>query len=75
MADWVHFAFQTAALASGVASLLAVSIHGRRREALRSIQTLTSRAAGRKGCSAADLPGESASPLSALNNPAWRHRG
>jgi len=70
MANWIHFVFQTAALASGVASLLAVSIHGRRREALRSIQTLASAAAGRNGGRAADVPGDSARSVSALNNPA-----
>ena len=59
MTDWIHSVFQTAALACGVASLLVVSIHGRRKEALRSIQTLASAPAGCNRCSTTDVPGDS----------------
>jgi len=55
MADWIHFLFHTAAVVSGLASLLAVRPRGSRKVALRSMQTLASEAAACRGSGAPDL--------------------
>jgi hypothetical protein len=66
MADWIHFLFHTAALVSGLASLLFVRQRGTRKEALRSIQTLASEAAACSLSSVVNSPGDSRRSLECI---------